>query len=68
MTYLVRVDESACLAHGACVEAAPGVFELDDVARVARTAPDAILMAAAEACPCRAIIVLDSDTSEQLYP
>jgi ferredoxin len=68
MTYLVRVDESACAAQGACVEAAPGVFELDDVARIVRTAPDAVLMAAAEACPSHAIIVLDSDTSEQLYP
>ena len=68
MSYLAQVDESACAAHGDCVETAPGVFELDDVARVVGTAPDDVLLAAAEACPSQAIVLLDSDTSEQVYP
>ena len=38
MTYLVRIDERACAAHGDCVDLAPEVFELDDVARVIGTA------------------------------
>jgi len=68
MSYLAQVDESACAAHGDCVETAPGVFELDDVARVVGTAPDDVLLAAAEGCPSQAIVLLDSDTSEQVYP
>ena len=34
MTLVPRIDESACAAHGDCVEIAPGVFALDDVAVV----------------------------------
>jgi ferredoxin len=68
MTYIVQVDERACAAHGDCVETAPDVFELDDVAHVVGTAPDELLLAAAEACPSVAILVIDEQTSEQVYP
>jgi ferredoxin len=68
MTYLVRIDEGACAAHGDCVHAAPEVFELDDVARVIGTAPDDVLLAAAEGCPSSAIRVIDQRTNEQIYP
>ncbi|MGZ6609210.1 MAG: ferredoxin [Solirubrobacteraceae bacterium] len=68
MAYLVRIDESACAAHGDCVAMAPEVFELDDVARVIGTAPDEVLLAAAEACPSAAILLVDQRTDEQLYP
>ncbi|MGZ4227337.1 MAG: ferredoxin [Solirubrobacteraceae bacterium] len=68
MAYLVRIDESACAAHGDCVDMAPEVFELDDVARVIGTAPDEVLLAAAEACPSAAILLVDQRTDEQLYP
>ena len=68
MTYLVEIDEDACAAHGDCVDAAPEVFELDDVARVIGTAEDAILLSAAEACPSTAIRVIDPRTAEQIYP
>ncbi|MGZ4188077.1 MAG: hypothetical protein ACXVSF_22270 [Solirubrobacteraceae bacterium] len=47
---------------------APEVFELDDVARVIGTAPDEVLLAAAEACPSAAILLVDQRTDEQLYP
>jgi ferredoxin len=68
MTYSVQVDESACAAHGDCVDVAPEVFELDDVARVIGTGPDELLMAAAEACPSAAIRIVDQRTDEQVYP
>lgn len=68
MTYLVRIDERACAAHGDCVDLAPEVFELDDVARVIGTAPDDVLMAAAQACPSAAIVVVDRRTDQQVYP
>jgi ferredoxin len=68
MSYLVEIDEGACAAHGDCVDLAPEVFELDDVARVIGSGPDELLLAAAEACPSTAIRILDSRTAEQLYP
>jgi ferredoxin len=68
MTYLVEVDERACAAHGDCVDVAPEVFALDDVARVIGTGPETLLMEAAEACPSAAIRIIDQHTNEQVYP
>lgn len=68
MNYLVEIDEQACAAHGDCVEMAPEVFDLQEVAHVIGNAPDEILFAAAEACPSVAIRVLDARTNEQVYP
>jgi ferredoxin len=68
MNYLVEIDESACAAHGDCVDTAPAVFELDDVARVIGTAPNEMLLAAAEGCPSAAIRIIDQRTYEQVYP
>jgi ferredoxin len=68
MAYLARIDEGACAAHGDCVDIAPEVFELDDVAQVIGTAPDEVLLAAAEACPSAAIVLVDQRTDEQVYP
>jgi ferredoxin len=68
MTYTVTIDRDACSAHGDCVDLAPEVFELDDVARVAGTGPDELMLAAAEACPATAIRIVDGGTGEQVYP
>jgi ferredoxin len=68
MSYLVEIDESACAAHGDCVDLAPEVFELDDVARVIGTGPDELLLAAAESCPSTAIRILDPQSAQQIYP
>jgi ferredoxin len=68
MSYLPVVDEGACAAHGDCVEIAPDVFALDDVARVIGTGPDELLLAAAEACPSSAIRILDPASDAQIYP
>jgi ferredoxin len=68
MTYLAQIDKRACAAHGDCVDIAPDVFELDDIARVIGTAPDDLLIAAAEGCPSAAIRVIDQRTHKQVYP
>ncbi len=68
MSYFVQVDEDACAAHGDCVDAAPEVFALDDVARVIGTGPDELLLEVAEGCPSAAILVIDQRTNEQVYP
>jgi ferredoxin len=68
MAYVIEIDEHACAAHGDCVDVAPEVFELGDVAQVIGTGPDALLLSAAEACPSSAIRVIDPQTDEQIYP
>ena len=68
MTYTVEIDEGACAAHGDCVEQAPGVFELDDVAHVVGSGPDELLLAAAESCPSAAIRIVDAETGALVYP
>ena len=51
MTLVPRIDESACAAHGDCVDIAPGVFELDDVAVVIGDGPPDLILEAARAMP-----------------
>jgi ferredoxin len=68
MTYLVEIDEDACAAHGDCVEVAPNVFALGDIAEIIGSGTDEELLAAAEACPSTAIRVIDADSSAQVYP
>lgn len=68
MNNVVQIDDDACSAHGDCVDIAPEVFELDDVARVIGTGPDELLFAAAEACPSTAIRIVDRQSGEQVFP
>jgi ferredoxin len=68
MSYLVEIDESACAAHGDCVDVAPEVFVLSDVAEVIGTGPLELLMEAAEACPSTAIRIVELETRELVYP
>jgi ferredoxin len=68
MTYLVEIDDGACAAHGDCVDIAPEVFALEDIARVIGQGSDELLLAAAEACPSVAIHLVDAESSEPIYP
>lgn len=68
MAYRAYVDPDECSAHGDCVEIAPDVFVLGDVAEVIGTAPPEVLRRAAEACPAVAISVVDEETGERLFP
>jgi ferredoxin len=63
-----KVEEMECAAHGDCALVAPGVFAVDDVARVVGTAPRDVLIEAAESCPAGAISVFDEETGAQVYP
>jgi ferredoxin len=68
MTYLVEIDEGACAAHGDCVDIAPEVFELGEVAQVIGSGSDDLLLEAAEACPSAAIRIIDAQTRALIYP
>lgn len=71
MPYRIRVDRQKCQGIGACVGAAPDVFDLDSSGKAIVinsdvTDEDAILEAA-EACPLEAITVYGED-GVQIYP
>lgn len=68
MTYLPVVDPNSCAGHGDCVDLAPDVFALDDVAVVIGTGPPDLILKAAEACPAVAIAVVDEESGETIYP
>jgi len=68
MTYVPVVDPNECSAHGDCIEVAPDVFRLDDVAVVIGTGPDDLVLEAAEACPAVAISVIDQETGATVFP
>ncbi len=68
MRYLPQIDENACAAHGDCVDIAPSVFALNDVAHVIGEGSPELIMEAAEVCPSVAIIVTDEETGEQVFP
>jgi ferredoxin len=68
MRLIPQVDENACAAHGDCIDVAPDVFELADVALVVGDGPPNLIMRAARACPSSAITVIDADTGERVYP
>ncbi len=68
MTLIPHIDVHACAAHGDCVDIAPGVFALEDVAVVVGDGPPDLVLEAARACPSSAITVVEADTGETLYP
>jgi ferredoxin len=68
MKLIPRIDENACAAHGDCVDVAPDVFQLEDVAVVVGEGPAELILEAARACPSSAISVIDADTGGCVYP
>ena len=68
MSYVPKIDEGACSAHGDCVDIAPQVFALGETAEVIGEGPEELIMKAAETCPALAIAVVDSETGETVYP
>jgi ferredoxin len=68
MSYRPIVDPNECSAHGDCVEIAPEVFRLDDVAVVVGTGTPEQILEAAESCPAVAITVIDEETGEAVFP
>lgn len=71
MAYKIVVDREKCQGIGACVGAAPDVFEMDREGKAvvvdATASDDDTIMEAAESCPLDAII-LYNEAGEQVYP
>lgn len=68
MSFIPKIDKSACSAHGDCADIAPGVFAVGESAEVIGQGADEVILEAAKACPALAIEVVDSETGETVYP
>jgi ferredoxin len=70
--YKVEVIREKCISAASCVAIAPGVFQLDEegIAQVISQAggDDDTKLLAAQSCPTAAIIVIDTETGEQVWP
>lgn len=70
--YKIKVLRSVCIGAASCVAVSPNVFELDSqnkavVKTGANDVPENILMAA-QSCPTKAIVVIDTETGQQVWP
>lgn len=70
--YKIKVVRDACIGAASCVAVAAATFKLDDknkavVQEGSQDPADTILMAA-QSCPTKAIIVIDNETGQQVWP
>lgn len=69
---MVKVLREACIGAASCIAFSPSVFELDTEKKAvivsgADDTPDNLLMAA-QSCPTKAIVLIDAETGEQVWP
>lgn len=70
--YQVKVVRGLCIGAASCVAVSPSVFQLDKdnkavVPEGATDVPENILMAA-QSCPTKAIVIIDTETGQQVWP
>ena len=70
--YKVKVIRNLCIGAASCVAVSPQVFQLDNENKAvipdgANDIPENILMAA-QSCPTKAIVVIDTETGQQVWP
>jgi ferredoxin len=70
--YKVQILRNTCIGAASCIAFSPTVFELDGekkatVLSTADDTPENIMMAA-QACPTKAIVIVDTATGEQIWP
>jgi ferredoxin len=70
--YKVTVLRHACIGAASCVAVSPGVFAMDSENKAvvidgANDVPENILMAA-QSCPTKAIVIVDTETGQQVWP
>jgi len=72
MGYKIKVDRELCIGAANCVGIADKTFKIDAENKAVvineKGDDDDKVMAAAEACPTKAIILVDEESGEQVYP
>jgi len=70
--FRAALELSKCQGYGKCAATMPGFFRLGDDRKVAlqggAETSDETVVKAAKTCPYRAIAVVDTATSEQIFP
>lgn len=68
----VTIDRDLCIGAASCVALAMKTFALDGenkaVVLEGEGDPPDLIKLAAESCPTKAIILVDEETGEQVYP
>lgn len=70
--YKIKVIRDLCISAATCVAVSPETFELDEekiatIKKGSEDIPENILLAA-QACPTRAIVIIDTETEKQVWP
>jgi len=70
--YQIKVLRNLCIGAASCVAVSPNIFKLDDknkaiVQEGGSDVPENILLAA-QSCPTKAIIIIDTETGQQVWP
>lgn len=67
----IVVDRDLCIAAVSCIAVSEATFQLDDESKAVAVGPDeaddATLLAAAESCPTKAILLFDK-SGKQVFP
>jgi ferredoxin len=70
--YQIKVIRKLCIGAASCVAVSPAVFQLDkdNKAIVPDGATDTMenILMAAQSCPTKAIVVIDTETGQQVWP
>jgi len=70
--YTVKIIREKCIGAASCTAIAPGVFELDEeqIARIISQQgnDDETKLLAAQSCPTAAVIVVDNESGDQVWP
>lgn len=70
--YTVKVIREKCIGAASCVAVSPLTFKLDDenkaIVLAQKMDSDDNLLLAAQSCPTAAIVVIDDETGEQVWP
>lgn len=68
----ITVIRAKCIAAGSCIETAPETFALDERSKAIVIDPqgnnDDTIIEAARSCPTNAIVIVDEETGEQIWP
>ncbi len=70
--YEVKVVRSLCISAATCVAVSPEVFELDEkkiaTIKAGATDDEANILLAAQSCPTKAIVIVDTESGQQIWP
>jgi ferredoxin len=70
--YKIKVIRDLCIGAASCVAISPNIFKLDGenkaiIEEAGQDVPENILMAA-QSCPTKAIVIIDTETNTQVWP